>query len=104
VLHANQVGRGGVNEGPGHAELQFGDASDAQGVKFKETVLPPGYFDKPGEVLAITASAPEVKPADAAARNAARSDAAASGNETWRRTVRPRHRTAVKNYFSESKK
>jgi hypothetical protein len=78
--------------------------SNTHGVKFKETVLPPGFFDKPGEVQAVTASAPEVKPVDAAARNAARSDTAASGSETWNRSVRPRHRTAVKNYFSESKK
>ena len=76
--------------------------SSSQGVKFKETILPPGYLDLPGnEILSITAATPEVKPAESAPRNAARPNEAASGNEAWNRSVRPRHRSAVKNYFSE---
>ena len=98
----NKPGRGGVTEGRGDAELQFGDASKHQGTKFKESVLPPGYLDKPrDEVLSVTAASPEVKPADSAARNAARANEASSGNETWNHAVRPRHRSVVKSYFSE---
>lgn len=75
--------------------------SSAQGAKFKETVLPPGYLDQPGnQLLSITAAAPEVKPAESAPRNAERPTDVASGNETWTRNIRPRHRTAVKSYFS----
>ncbi len=98
-------GKGGVTEGRGDAELEFGDASNSQGAKFKESVLPPGFLDKPrDEVLAITAAAPEVKPAESAPRNAARGSEATSGNETWNRSVRPRHRSVVKSYFSEKTK
>lgn len=100
----NRPGRGGVNEGPGHADLEFGDMSSSQGTKFKESILPPGFLDKPrDEVLSVTAATPEVKPAEAAPRNAARASEAVSGNEAWNRTVRPRHRNAVKSYFSEKK-
>jgi hypothetical protein len=78
--------------------------SNSQGVKFKETILPPGYLDQPrDEILAITATAPKVEPAASAPRNAARPNDAASGSEAWNRSVRPRHRNAVKNYFSEPK-
>ncbi len=76
--------------------------SNSQGTKFKETILPPGYLDKPrDEILSVTGAVPEVKPAESAPRNAARVNEAVSGNEAWNRNVRPRHRSAVKNYFSE---
>lgn len=98
----NRPGKGGVTEGRGDADLEFGDMSSSQGTKFKETILPPGYLDKPrDEILSITAASPEVKPADSAPRNAARPNEAVSGHEAWNRNVRPRHRNAVKNYFSE---
>lgn len=91
-----------MTEGRGDADLEFGDMSSTQGTKFKETILPPGYLDKTrDEILSITAAAPEVKPTDPAARNAARTNDAVSGNEAWNRNVRPRHRNAVKSYFSE---
>ena len=98
----NKPGNGGVTEGRGDAEMRFGDASKHQGAKFKESVLPPGFLDKPREeVLSVTAASPEVKPADSASRNAARANEASSGNETWNHAVRPRHRSVVKSYFSE---
>lgn len=100
----NRAGKGGVTEGPGHADLEFGDMSSSQGTKFKETILPPGYLDKPrDEILSVTAASPEVKPVDVAPRNIARPNEAVSGNEAWNRNVRPRHRNAVKSYFSEKK-
>ena len=92
-----------MNEGRGDAELEFGDMSDGKGTKFKESILPPGYLDKPrDEILSITGTAPKVEPAESAPRNAARPNEAASGNEAWNRSVRPRHRNAVKSYFSEN--
>ena len=103
-MHSNRPGKGGVNEGRGDADLEFGDMSSSQGTKFKETILPPGYLDKPrDEVLSVTAATPEVKPAESAPRNAARPNEAASGNEAWNRSVRPRHRNAVKSYCSDKK-
>ena len=91
-----------MNEGRADAELEYGDASNPNGAKFKETALPPGTLDKPrDETIALTAKAPEVKPAESAPRSGARDQEAASGNETWNRAVRPRHRAVVKQYFQE---
>ncbi len=79
--------------------------SNPNGTKFKETVLPPGFLDKPrDEVLSVTAASPEVKPGEVSPRNATRPNEAASGSEAWNRNVRPRHRNAVKQYFSDGNK
>lgn len=95
-------GRGGVSEGRGDAELTFGDESNENGTKFKETVLPPGFLDKPrDEVVGVTVALPDVKPTDSVPRNTARGSETTTGNETWSRNLRPRHRSVVKNYFSE---
>ncbi|MBX3439658.1 MAG: hypothetical protein KF861_19370, partial [Planctomycetaceae bacterium] len=96
----NRPGRGGITRGRGDAELTWGDESDLAGTKFKETVLPPGMQDMPkDDVLSVTQSAPEVDPAMSAPRAAARSVDPAAGRETWNRTLRPRHRDAVRQYF-----
>ncbi len=91
-------GRGGINRGRGDAEMSYGDESDEQGAQFRETVLPPGYLDD-AQTSGITLTTPEVNPADSAARAEARLTDPASGMETWQRTVRPRHRSAVRQFF-----
>lgn len=97
-----QPGRGGVSRGPGEAELNFGDESDEQAVKFKAAVLPPGFLDRPGDtVQGVTASAPSVEPTDGAPRNAPHDAAPATGRTTWDRPLRPRHREIVREYFQE---
>lgn len=97
-----QAGKGGVSEGRGEAELNFGDESNANGSKFKETALPPGFLDKTrDEVAGLTLSLPDIKPVESAPRNKARSQESTTGNETWNRNVRPRHRSVVKSYFSD---
>ena len=98
----DRPGRGGISRGRGDAEMIWGDESDRQGVKFKETVLPPGFFDQPtNDVIRITKNAPRVEPAESAPRTAAKQTEAVSGNEAWNRAVRPRHRNVVRGYFSE---
>jgi hypothetical protein len=95
-------GRGGVTRGRGDAEMSWGDESDAAGTKFKETVLPPGLLDQPKEeIMGLTRSAPEVDPATAVSRGAARSTDPTAGRETWNRTLRPRHRSVVRKYFDD---
>lgn len=95
-------GRGGVNRGRGDAAMSWGDESDRQGVKFKETVLPPGFKDAPKEdVQGVTLNAPEVNPAASAPRAAGRETDAATGKETWNRKLRPRHREVVREFFGE---
>jgi hypothetical protein len=95
-----QPGRGGINRGRGDAAMSWGDESDEQGVKFKETVLPPGFQEDPQEeVRGVSRGAPETAPAESAPRSAGREIEAASGRETWDRRLRPRHREVVRQYF-----
>ena len=95
-------GRGGISEGGGSAELTYGAESNEQAAQFKAAVLPPGFLDKPNnETAGVTASAPQVDPAGPAARNAARSSAPATGQATWDRPLRPRHREVVRGYFGD---
>jgi hypothetical protein len=96
-------GRGGVNRGRGDAKLTWGDESEADGIKFKESVLPPGTPDQPNkEVISQSAATPEVNPAAKAPRAALRAAEATTGQETWNRTLRPRHRAVVRKYFDSS--
>ena len=98
-------GRGGVSRGRGDAALTWGDESSEEGIKFKESVLPPGMLDKPrDQVVGISVSAPDVEPGGPTRRQGPRASTAASGDETWSRNVRPRHRSVVRRYFDEQDK
>ena len=95
-------GSGGISRGRGDADLTWGDESTLENTKFKESVLPPGMLDKPrDEVVGITIASPETDVANSAPRSAARAATAASGDEAWKGTVRPRHRSVVKRYFDK---
>ena len=98
----NRPGRGGVSRGRGDADLTWGDEASLEGTRFKESILPPGMMDKPAdEVIGLTIAEPTAEPADRVSRNAARTETAAAGEETWDRTVRPRHRTVLRKYFGQ---
>ena len=98
----NMPGSGGISRGRGDADLTWGDESTLENTKFKESVLPPGMLDKPrDEVVGVTIAVPETDVAGSAPRSAARAATAASGDETWKGTVRPRHRSVVKRYFEK---
>ncbi|MCA9113615.1 MAG: hypothetical protein KDA79_00915 [Planctomycetaceae bacterium] len=100
MANGNRPGRGGVTRGRGDADMTWGDESDRQGTKFKETILPPGFADQPGQmVLGESAREPEVDPAAVAARGEQRLSDPSAGRATWNRRLRPRHRQAVRNYF-----
>jgi hypothetical protein len=95
-----QPGRGGINRGRGDAAMSWGDESDEQGVKFLETVLPPGFQEDPKEeIRGVSQAPPETEPVATAPRGASRQVDAASGRETWDRRLRPRHREVVRQYF-----
>ncbi|WP_339908737.1 hypothetical protein [Symmachiella dynata] len=97
-------GSGGVNRGRGDAAMSWGDESDQQGVKFKESVLPQGFREQAkDEIDSIKASAPDVDPAAAAPRSAAHDSAASAGSTTVQRRLSPKHRAAVRKYFDTSK-
>jgi hypothetical protein len=84
--------------------LTYGDESNDENVKFKETVLPPGMLDKPrDEVIGVTVASPEVN-VEKGIRGPARKSTVATGDETWSRNVRPRHRSVVRKYFDDREK
>lgn len=98
-------GSGGVNRGRADAELTWGEETDEQGLKFKETVLPPGFQEDPkDEVQGISLAPPEGTPDASAPRAADRNVDAASGRETWDRRLRPRHRDVVREYFGSDER
>lgn len=98
-----QPGRGGTSRGPGEAPLNQTGQTDDDARKFREVVLPPGFLDETkDEVLGSVRTAPEVNPADAAVRGPLRNQDPATGRETWKRTLRPRHRDVVRRYFDSA--
>lgn len=102
LAQGQMPGQGGISRGGASAELTYGRESDEQAAKFKETVLPPGFLDKPNdEAVGVTASAPKVEPVGPEARNTARATGTATGNAIWDRPLRPRHREVVRDYFGD---
>ena len=98
----NKPGKGNITRGRGDAAISYGDESTKDDTKFKESILPPGMLDKPrDESVGVSASVPEVKPADSAPRSRARKNNPSSGRETWSRELRPRHRKVVRKYFND---
>jgi hypothetical protein len=94
-------GRGGVNRGRADAALTWGRES-LPFDRFKATALPPGTARSPDDwaPLAVLPGAPRASPSLSAAA-AARQYAAAAGQNAWRRSLAPRHQSAVKKYFEK---
>jgi hypothetical protein len=94
-------GRGGVNRGRADAELTYGNES-APAERFKAKPLPPGAARSPDDWAPIVTlpGAPE-ESARLSTAAAARQYDAAAGQSAWRRTLAPRHQSAVKKYFEK---
>ena len=94
-------GRGGINRGRGDAPLTWGKES-LPFDRFKAQALPPGAARSPDDwaPLAEMPGTPQ-ESAELSARSAARQYAAAAGQAAWRRTLAPRHQSAVKKYFDK---
>ena len=92
-------GRGAVNRGRGDAELTWGQETQAFD-RFKARPLPPGAPRSPDDWAPVTImpGAPQEAPAAGRASSARQYDAAA-GQAAWRRSLAPRHQSAVKKYF-----
>lgn len=98
----SRPGQGGTTRGRGDAPLTWGNESDKQGTKFKETVLPPGFLDQPKEeIVRIGRTAPEEEAAASAPRSTQRIIDATAGNTAWRRKLNPKHRAVVRKYFEK---
>ena len=100
-------GNGGIDRGGGpSAGLAWTTETTADGAGFEEQALPPAPGDlADSRTVGLSASAPEVAPdgADTAARHGALAGAAAGPADAWRRTLLPRHRSAVERYFDRAK-
>ena len=92
-------GRGGVNRGRGDAALTWGKES-ALFDRFKSKPLPPGAARSPDDWAPVVSmpGAPQ-ESAVSSARAAARQYDADAGQAAWRRSLAPRHQSAVKKYF-----
>jgi hypothetical protein len=96
-----EPGRGGVNRGRGDAPLTWGKESLPLD-RFKAAPLPPGAARSPDDWAPIVElpGAPEESPT-IGAPSVARQYAAVAGQGAWRRTLAPRHQSAVKKYFEK---
>jgi hypothetical protein len=94
-------GRGGVTRGRADAELTWGKET-VPFDRFKASALPPGAARSPDDWAPVVElpGAPR-ESAGASAPSAARQYAAAPGQTAWRRTLAPRHQSAVKKYFEK---
>jgi hypothetical protein len=96
-------GNGGVNRGRGDADLTWGKETTPFD-RFKSKPLPPGAARSPDDWAPVVTlpGAPHESPT-LGAQAAAREYAAAAGQTAWRRSLAPRHQSAVKRYFAKDK-
>jgi hypothetical protein len=95
-----EPGRGGINRGRADAELTWGKESLPID-RFTSQPLPPGA-GRPDDWTPVIElpGAPQESPV-VSTRAAARRYAPARGEAAWRRTLAPRHQSAVKKYFAK---
>lgn len=103
VAMCSEPGRGGTSRGRGDAMLTWTDPSTRENASFAEQALKPGRLPSLEEsrLQGLSASAPEVPQAAAAAAVGALAAGGAAGGTTPQGAVLPRHREAVKKYFSK---
>jgi hypothetical protein len=94
-------GRGGINRGRADAPLTWGKES-LPFDRFKAQALPPGAARTPDDwaPVVVLPGAPQ-ESATASVPAEARQYAAAAGQTAWRRSLAPRHQSAVKKYFEK---
>jgi len=96
-------GSGGINRGRGDADLTWGKES-AMSDRFKSVPLPPGSYRSPDDwtPLAVLPGAPKESP-EASLASSGIQYAGVTGQAAVRRTLAPRHYSAVEKYFENSK-
>jgi hypothetical protein len=92
-------GAGGLNRGRGDADLTWGQETQRVD-KFKSKPLPPGAPRSPDDwaPVVVLPGAPQ-EAAVLSAQSTGRQYAAGAGQSAWRRSLAPRHQSAVKKYF-----
>jgi hypothetical protein len=100
------AGRGGVNEGPGAAAIQFGERSSEEGAKFREEALPPADLAalKESQAAGVSTAVPQRDTKAGAPQTGALAGATAGGGSANAAGVLPQHRAAVGRYFDRPEK
>ena len=93
-------GRGDINRGPGHAPLLYGNESSEEGAEFEEQKLGLSVPLEQAKLAGVTITAPEVTGGEAILGQGALNTAQAGGGNALTAPVLPRHRTAVKRFFT----
>lgn len=103
---AGAPGKGGVDRGPGAAELTLGDPSSEEGVKFKEQALSPSEATKLKDsvVTAMSKGKPTTGGESGPRVPGALRGATAGGGSAESQIILPRHRAAVEKYFERAAK
>ncbi|HEV3384970.1 MAG TPA: hypothetical protein VG097_09140, partial [Gemmata sp.] len=106
AMPGENPGRGGVNEGPGAAPIQFGDRSSENGAKFRTEALPPGSLAamKESQVAGVSSTAPERNPKPGTTTSGALNNATVGGGSANTGQILPQHKGAVERYFDRPKK
>jgi hypothetical protein len=93
-------GRGGLNRGRADADLTWGKETE-RGGKFKSKPLPPGAPRSPDDwaPVVVLPGAPQ-ESAVLGTQSSGRQYSDAAGQGAWRRSLAPRHQSAVKKYFA----
>lgn len=101
ALAGNRPGRGRIDRGRADAAMSWGDESLPID-RFKAEALPPGAARSPDDwaPLGVLPGTPQAA-ARSSAPSVARQYGASAGQTAWRRTLAPRHHSAVKKYFEK---
>ena len=94
------VGKGGVDEGPGHAKLHYVNETEGDRSSLVTRKLPKGR--KPStewQTLGVSRGSPQIDPKRSTNQT---SGTSAGAKASHRRRLSPHHREVVRRYFSES--
>lgn len=96
---SNAPGRGGVDRGRGDADLDYLHDTDADTSGLSPAKLPPGVaVPDEWQVAGVSRAVPFADPREAAPGSG--DGVAGQGRATWHRRLAPRHRDAVRRFFS----
>ena len=92
---------GGITRGPGHVPITWSEGTPTDGAEFKAEVLPLSNLAslEDSEVIGLSSAAPSVERSDLTPRSGGLSGATAGGGSSFKQTVLPRHKGAVRRYF-----
>ena len=93
-------GRGGINRGAWRCAAHLGQGIVAFD-RFKAQALPPGAAEVPTTGRRSSSCLGRRRSRQNSARGRRQAVCAAAGQSAWRRTLAPRHQSAVKKYFEK---